>query len=505
MREIKENPYLIQLKNIDKSFYGVKVLNNVDLNVCKGNIHALCGENGAGKSTLMNIVTGIYSKDSGKIIYKGKELTNLNPLKTKTLGIAKIHQELNLFENMTVADNINIGEEPLNSLKTIDKKKHLEKAEKSLENLEDIDPKTKVRNLSTAKKQIVEIAKALTYNAELLIMDEPTASLTQNETDLLFNLMEKLKQQGVTIIYISHKLSEVKKVCDIVTVLRDGNIVETETVEDVTEEEIAKMMVGREIRKTKEKSYKEKQEEILRVDNLTNESLNNVSFSLKQGEILGISGLVGMGRTELAETIFGIRDLQKGEIYIKGEKVEINSPSRAMELGIGFLTEERKDSGLFLNRSVSENITVTSLLKNEGKIINTKKINTKTEEMVDKMNIKCASYSQKIFRLSGGNQQKVVLGKWLVGESEIIILDEPTRGVDIGAKEEIYEIINDLIEEGKSIIMISSDLPEILSIPHRILVMCNGKITGEFMSDEATEENIMICATGIQEGEIQDE
>ena len=497
-----ESEYLINLKNINKSFYGVKVLNSVDLKVKKGEIHALCGENGAGKSTLMNIITGIYKKDEGKIIYKGEELKNLNPLKTKNIGIAKIHQELNLFENMTVADNINIGNEPLTAMKTINLNEHIERAKKSLNELEKIDPKKKVKDLSTAKKQIVEIAKALTYNAELLIMDEPTASLTQNETDLLFDLMEKLKEQGVTIIYISHKLSEVKRICDRVTVLRDGNIVDVENVDNVTEEQIAKMMVGREIRETQDKSHVSTKEEILRVENLTNDSVKNISFTLKKGEILGISGLVGMGRTELAETLFGLRNIDKGEIYIKGEKVKINSPSEAMDHGLGFLTEERKDSGLFLNRSVTENITITSLLKNNGKFIDKHQDREKTNNLVNKMNIKCESITQKLFRLSGGNQQKVVLGKWLAGDSEIIILDEPTRGVDIGAKEEIYEIINNLIEEGKSIIMISSDLPEILSIPHRILVMCNGKITGEFKSEEATEENIMICATGIQEGEI---
>lgn len=500
--ENRQDEYLIELNNIDKSFYGVKVLNSVNLRVKKGEIHALCGENGAGKSTLMNILTGIYSKDGGQIIYKGQELKDLDPIKTKKLGIAKIHQELNLFENMTVADNINIGNEPLTSMKTINMNKHIDRAKKSLKDLEKIDPKAKVKNLSTAKKQIVEIAKALTYDAELLIMDEPTASLTQNETDLLFDLMEKLKDQEVTIIYISHKLSEVKKICDRVTVLRDGNIVDVKNVEAVTEEQIAKMMVGREIRETEDKSYLSTQEEVLKVENLTNESIDNVSFTLKKGEILGISGLVGMGRTELAETIFGIRGKDKGNIYINGDKVEINNPSEAMDYGLGFLTEERKDSGLFLNRNVSENITITSLLKNPGKFINSRKNKELTKNLVNNMNIKCESISQKLFSLSGGNQQKVVLSKWLAGDSEIIILDEPTRGVDIGAKEEIYEIINDLIEEGKSIIIISSDLPEILSIPHRILVMCNGKISGEFTAEEATEENIMICATGIQKGDI---
>lgn len=493
---------IINMEAINKSFHGTKVLFDVDFKVKEGEIHALCGENGAGKSTLMNILIGIHNMDSGTISFSGKKIEELNPRKAQQLGIIKIHQELKLFDNLTIADNIYIGNEPTSIPGFISERVQKNKARQALANLEELDVSRKVKSLSVAQKQLVEIARAFSYNSRVLIMDEPTASLTNKETDLLFEVMEKLKKQGVTIIYISHKLSEVQKICDRVTVLRDGKLVGTKRIEEIEEKDLARMMVGRDIRSTDQKSLdREHSEIVLSVSDLSTDILSNVSFDLWKGEILGFFGLVGAGRTELAEVLFGLGNKIGGKIEIKGEKVNLSSPIDAMKHGVGFLTEDRKESGLFLGRNIIENMSVINLLKESSQLIDYKKEKERTVKTTDLVNLRYSSLKQSVVSLSGGNQQKVALGKWLAAESDILILDEPTKGVDIGAKEEIYEIINELAHSGKSIILISSELPEILSIPHRILVMCEGEITGEMDCQEAEEDKCMLYATGLEKGE----
>jgi ABC-type sugar transport system ATPase subunit len=486
------------MKKIHKSFFGVEVLHGVDFDVRKGECIAICGENGAGKSTLMKILTGIHNKFLGEIIYKGENIQHLSPLEIQHKGISMIHQELNLLDEMTVAQNIYLCREPKKN-RLIDFKKMNKDAKQLLERLEEIDPKAKVKDLGIAKKQIVEIAKSLSYNADLIIMDEPTAVLTINETKMLFQLIRQLKKNGVAVVYISHRLKEIKEICDRVTILRDGTYITTKDIEEVSEKDIAELMVGREIEEVNQKEYSGSGNIALSVQHVSDDFLKDVSFELKEGEILGISGLVGAGRTELAEYIFGIRKAKKGEISVYGEHVSIKSPIDAIKYRIGFATEDRKGSGLFLDRSIRDNTNIVSMLKSKNIFNNRRKEEILAKNMIDVFRVKCQSTVQKIKNLSGGNQQKIVLSKWIAVSSKILILDEPTRGVDIGARKEIYDIINRLAEEGKSVIVISSDLTEVLAISQRVLVMHQGEIRGEIVGDEINEENIMILATGIGE------
>jgi ABC-type sugar transport system ATPase subunit len=486
------------MKKIHKSFFGVEVLHGVNFDVTKGECIAICGENGAGKSTLMKILTGIYNKFEGEILYKGENIEHFSPLEIQNKGISMIHQELNLLDEMTVAQNIYLCREPKkNGL--IDFKKMNQDAKELLQSLEEIDPTSKVKDLGIAKKQIVEIAKSLSYNADLIIMDEPTAVLTVNETNMLFKLIRQLKKNGVAIVYISHRLKEIKEICDRVTILRDGTFITTKTVNEVSEKDIAELMVGREIEELNQMIYTGSGKTVLEARNVSDDFLKDISFKLKEGEILGISGLVGAGRSELAEVIFGIRKAKKGEILVYNEPVNIKSPIDAIKYRIGFATEDRKGSGLFLDRNIRDNANIVSMLKNKNIFNNRKKEEILAKNMIDVFKVKCQNTTQKIKNLSGGNQQKIVLSKWIAVSSKILILDEPTRGVDIGARKEIYDIINRLSEEGKSIIVISSDLTEILAISQRVLVMHEGEIKGEIIGDEICEENIMILATGIGE------
>ncbi|MCT4687351.1 sugar ABC transporter ATP-binding protein [Vallitalea sp.] len=489
---------ILEMKKIHKSFFGVEVLHGVDFDVRKGECIAICGENGAGKSTLMKILTGIHNKFLGEIIYKGENIQHLSPLEIQHKGISMIHQELNLLDEMTVAQNIYLCREPKKN-RLIDFKKMNKDAKQLLERLEEIDPKAKVKDLGIAKKQIVEIAKSLSYNADLIIMDEPTAVLTINETKMLFQLIRQLKKNGVAVVYISHRLKEIKEICDRVTILRDGTYITTKDIEEVSEKDIAELMVGREIEEVNQKEYSGSGNIALSVQHVSDDFLKDVSFELKEGEILGISGLVGAGRTELAEYIFGIRKAKKGEISVYGEHVSIKSPIDAIKYRIGFATEDRKGSGLFLDRSIRDNTNIVSMLKSKNIFNNRRKEEILAKNMIDVFRVKCQSTVQKIKNLSGGNQQKIVLSKWIAVSSKILILDEPTRGVDIGARKEIYDIINRLAEEGKSVIVISSDLTEVLAISQRVLVMHQGEIRGEIVGDEINEENIMILATGIGE------
>jgi len=492
---------LLHLEGITKTFPGVQALSDCHFELLSGEVHALVGENGAGKSTLMKVASGIYQRDSGQIFYKGREVEIPTPRTAQQLGISIIHQELNLMPHLTVAQNIFIGREPRGRFwGFLDDKMINEQAEHlfAMLNLR-LNPKTKVADLTVARQQMVEIAKALSFNSDVLIMDEPTAALTETEIDELFRIIRQLRERGVGIIHISHRLEELKQISDRVTVMRDGRIVNTVLTKEASIDQIISMMVGRTIyEEAPEIPEKPSQDIVLEVKNLKRGNLiRDVSFQLKKGEILGVAGLVGAGRTEVARAIFGADSIDSGEIFVKGRKAEIKSPRDAVAHGIGYLSEDRKRYGLTLGMSVAENIVLASMrhfLRLLGWVDQSKAIST-SNEMVRKINIKTPSLQQKVKFLSGGNQQKVIVGKWLTADTEILIFDEPTRGIDVGAKSEVYKLLNELIHQGKSIIMISSELPEILRMSHRVLIMCEGRVTGELRAAEATQENIMQLAT----------
>jgi len=491
---------LIQMNDIEKSFPGVKALDKCKFNLKKGEVHALVGENGAGKSTLMKVLTGVYKEDAGDIFHKGEKVEIDSPKKAQDLGISIIYQELNLMPHLTVAENVFIGREEKKNKLFIDKNKLNKKTKDFLDMLNiDLDPQAKVQDLTVAKQQMVEIIKALSYQSEVLIMDEPTASLTDSEIEDLFRIVKRLRSEGVGIIYISHRLEELKQISDRITVMRNGNYIDTVKTKDAEIDNIIKMMVGREVYETSSnKSSENENEIILEVKNLTREGVfKDISFNLKKGEILGMSGLVGAGRTEVARAIFGADKIDAGEIYVHGKKVDIDSPSKSVEVGIGYLSEDRKRYGLALGRDVATNIVLANMNEymNKFGFMKENKIKKFSQNQVQQLNIKTPNLKQDVKNLSGGNQQKVVIGKWLDRDSEILIFDEPTRGIDVGAKNEIYKLLNNLVEEGKSIIMISSELPEILRMSHRVLVMCEGRLTGELDIEEATKEKIMKFAT----------
>lgn len=490
---------LLQMKRISKSFPGVNALTNVQLDLHYGEVLALVGENGAGKSTLMKILTGIYEKDEGEIIFEGKPISPKNTKEAQELGISIIHQELNLMQDLTIAQNIFIGREPTTGFNFFLKEKELnERASKLLESLNiNLNPETKISKLTVAKQQMVEIAKALSFNAKILIMDEPTAALTESEIETLFNIIRRLKENGVGIIYISHRMEELKVISERITVLRDGQYIDTLQTDKTDINEVVSLMVGRELFiESKKRQIQEDSVNKLEVRNLTNHYVKDINFELKKGEILGFAGLVGAGRTEVARAIFGADPIQRGEIYIDGKKVTIKQPSDAVKAGIGYLSEDRKRFGLMVNMNVSENIFISSINKYlKGPFVKESIIKKISEEYKEKLDIRTPSIFQKVNHLSGGNQQKIVIAKWLLRDSDILIFDEPTRGIDVGAKGEIYELLDQLAAEGKSIIMISSELPEILRMSHRIIVMCEGRITGELTSEEATQEKIMNYAT----------
>ncbi|MTI59048.1 MAG: sugar ABC transporter ATP-binding protein [Firmicutes bacterium] len=491
---------LVKMKDIDKSFPGVKALDNCQFELLTGEVHALVGENGAGKSTLMKILTGVHNKDKGKIFYKEKEVEINTPGTAQDLGISIIYQEFNLMPHLTVAENVFIGREPRKGSFILDKKEINKRTRELLEMLNiELDPETKVMDLTVARQQMVEIVKALSYNSEVLIMDEPTAALTDSEIEELFLIIKKLRDDGVGIIYISHRLEELKEISDRITVMRDGCYIDTVNTQEVEIDKIIKMMVGREIyESSSSKIYDKNQSVVLEVKNLNRAGvIKDVSFSLKKGEILGFAGLMGAGRTEVARAIFGADPLDSGEIYVNGKKVEIKSPADAVNYGIGYLSEDRKRYGLALGLDLATNIVLTNYKNYLGKLawVKSNKIKESSYRLIDKLNIKTPGINQEVKNLSGGNQQKVVIAKWLNCDSDILIFDEPTRGIDVGAKSEIYKLLNDLVEGGKAIIMVSSELPEILRMSHRIIVMCEGKITGRMDAAEASQESIMRYAT----------
>jgi ribose transport system ATP-binding protein len=492
---------ILQLQKITKRFPGVLALDNFSFDIYPHEIHALLGENGAGKSTLMKIISGVYLKDAGNILFHGKTASIPDPLSAQKQGITIIHQELNLFPQLTVAQNIFIGREPRGYFKGVLDEKQLNKdAEIILKSLKlNISPTEKVANLTVAKQQMVEIAKALSFKAEVLIMDEPTSALTESEIVTLFRIIKNLRDSGVAIVYISHRLAELEEIADRVTVMRDGKWVNTLMYKDTSSQELISMMVGRDIDKMFQKKESKIGEILLEVRGMNRGGyLKDINIAVRKGEILGISGLMGAGRSELAKAIFGADKIDSGDLYIDGKKVSIKSPVDAINLGIGYLTEDRKKDGLVLVHSVEDNTVLASLGKviNSLGVINGSACKEITQKQVDTLKIKTPSLEQRVINLSGGNQQKVIIAKWLCCESRLLIFDEPTRGIDVGAKVEVYELMSQLSEKGVAIIMISSELPEILAMSDRILVMHEGRITGELLSKDASQEKIMSYATG---------
>lgn len=491
---------LLKMQDISKSFYGVEVLHRVSVGLDKGEIRALCGENGAGKSTLMKVLSGIHEQEAGEVYFKDDHLeSSAGPLEVQGCGISMIHQELNLLEDLTVAQNIFLCREPRKKNHLIDFGKMNQEAGNLLKKLgEEIDPRMRVRELKIAQKQMVEIAKAISFDVELLIMDEPTAVLTEKETKIMFDLMRTLSAEGIAIIYISHRLKEVIDVCHTVTVLRDGCFVATRDVKDVTEKDIATLMVGREVQQSSVGDFCGDENDILlEVNGVTDGLLKDVSFNLRRGEILSFSGLVGAGRTELMEVLFGIRHPESGEILLEGKPVTARSAIDAIKCDIGLVTEDRKDTGLVLCRDVTENSNYVYWRKNRGFFKKQKRTASNTERMINRLKIKCSSPGQAVSNLSGGNQQKVALAKWLLAEAKVLILDEPTRGVDVGARQEIYQIIRELADSGIGVIIVSSDLQEVMGISQRVVVMHEGRKTGELKCSELEESKIMYLATNV--------
>lgn len=491
---------ILVMKDIEKRFKGVHALKDFHFDLRRGEVHALVGENGAGKSTLMKILSGIYQKDGGSIEYFGKSLSLHSPKDAQEKGISIVHQELNLMNHLTVAQNIYIGRESKKLTFFIDDNDMNKKAKEIFKKINvDINPREKVNNLTVGKQQIVEIAKALTHESKILILDEPTAALTEAETTELFRIIKDLKSQGVGIIYISHRLEELFIISDRVTVIRDGEYIGDRVTSETGKDEIVNMMVGRVIYETPkcESKVGYDAEEILRVENLNVENfVKNVSFSLHSGEILGFAGLMGSGRTEAARAIFGADKKDYGKIFVSGKEVYIKSPVDAIKNGIGYLSEDRKRYGLALGLSVRQNILLGNYDKfSKALVTEDKKIKTEVEYQVRSLKIKTPSIMQLVKNLSGGNQQKVVIANWLIKECKILIFDEPTRGIDVGARSEIYKLMDELTSIGKSIIMISSDLVEILRMSDRILVMSEGKETAILDIKDATQETIMRYAT----------
>ena len=493
------NKPLVSMENISKRYPGVLALDNARFELKSGEVHALVGENGAGKSTLVKILSGIATADSGKIFLDGQEIKLDGPRSAQDKGISIIHQELNLMPDLTIAQNIFIGREPRKLKFILNDGGLVKEAEKLFNQLNlKIDPNRKVQGLSIANQQMVEIVKALSFNSKVLIMDEPTAALTTNEIDELFRIIRGLRDKGVGIVHISHRLEELKQISDRITVMRDGKYIETLATKDATGDKIISLMVGRTIfQEAPHIPNSEKQPVVLEVKNLNNgRFVRDVSFKLRKGEILGFAGLVGAGRTEVLRTIFGADRLISGEVFINGKLVKITKPQDAVQHGLGYLSEDRKQLALALGLDIESN-TVMGVFRKFARFGFTreKKIEVAARKQVKNLSIRTPSTKQLVGNLSGGNQQKVAIGKWLTADSEIIIFDEPTRGIDVGAKSEIYKLMNDLIDQGKSIIMISSELPEILRMSHRIIVMCEGRVTGELSNKDANQESIMAYAT----------
>jgi ribose transport system ATP-binding protein len=489
---------ILELSAITKKFPGVMALDQVDFKLKKGEVHALVGENGAGKSTLIKIISGVHKKDGGLIKFKGKEVEIKGPKHSRDLGISVIYQEFNLVPYLSIAENIFLGRENTKAGTVINQDSINQQTKKILTDLGiDLDPTTRIADLGVAMQQMVEIAKALSMDSEIIIMDEPTAALGESEIEELFKTINNLKAKGISIIYISHRLKELWQVADRVTVFRDGQYINTHLIEETEKELLIKEMVGRELKEQFPTKNSNLQGEILKVEHISRgNQVKDISFSLQKGEILGFAGLVGSGRTELMRTIFGADKKSAGKIIIAGQEVKINTPRDAIENGIAFITEDRKKQGLVLVRSVKENISLTDINQiMNGLVIEADQEADLADQFIEKLNIKTPDREQEVRFLSGGNQQKVVLAKWLIRETKILIFDEPTRGIDVGAKKEFYSLMNELAASGVGIIMVSSELPEILGMSDRIIVMNQGKIAGELDIDAADQEKILSLAT----------
>ena len=489
----------IEMCGIDKSFGSNQVLKQAGFTLESGEVHALMGENGAGKSTLMKILTGVYTKDAGTVLVDGKEVNYKNPQEAEKAGIVFIYQELNVMFDLTVEENLFMGKEIHGKFGICDKKAMQKKAQEALNTLGvNISPKTVMSELSVGQQQMVEICKALMADAKVIIMDEPTAALTQSETVALFKVIESLRKKGVSMVYISHRMEEIFELCDRITVLRDGSYIGVKNIPETNMNEIVKMMIGREIGERYPSRDVKIGKEVLKVKGLTRKgTFHDVSFSVRAGEVLGVSGLMGAGRTEIMQAIFGNLSYENGTIEIDGKEVKISNPRQAMEHGIGFITEDRKTEGLMLDKSIRENISLCNLGRiSKSFVVSKEAEKDMVEEAIKELHIKCFGPFHECNNLSGGNQQKVVLAKWILTNPKILILDEPTRGVDIGAKKEIYSIINKLSAQGVAIIMVSSELPEVLGMSDNIMVVREGEVRGIISYEEANQERVMTLATG---------
>ena len=490
---------ILRLSKINKSFPGVKALTDVDLTIKKGEVHALVGENGAGKSTLMKIISGAYTKDSGEMWFDGKVVEQTTPKESEEMGISIIYQELNLIERISVAENVYIGRYPFkNGL--LQWGEMYKNAQALFDEFDlNIDAKAIVRSLTMAQKQMVEIIKAVSINAKVIIMDEPTSSLSSKETESLFNIIRKLKANGVAVVFITHRLDEIFEICDRMTVLRDGHYVGESEIKDITKNEMITMMIGRELTQQFPERSSEIGEVVFEVKNISDggDKVKDVSFGVHKGEVLGIYGLVGAGRSEAMRMIFGVDPKVSGQVFLDGQEIKIHSPRDAIKHRMGFITENRRDEGLFLRSSLSANVVMVALNKiMKNGLINYKKEYDATDDYIKKLRIMTPSNQQKAMYLSGGNQQKVVLAKWLFSDSDYIIFDEPTRGIDVGARREIYQLINELVADGKTIIVVSSDMEEILGISDRIIVMHEGTVAGEIKKEDFSQNLVTEYAVG---------
>lgn len=490
---------LLTMTNVSKSFPGVKALDHANLSVKSHSVHALMGENGAGKSTLLKCLFGIYAKDEGEILFLGKPVNFKTSKEALENGISMVHQELNLVRQRSVMDNLWLGRYPLKGI-FVDHTKMYNDTKAIFDELGiEVDPREKVANLSVSQMQMIEIAKAFSYNARIVIMDEPTSSLSEKEVEHLFTIIEKLKNRGCGIIYISHKMDEIFKICDEITILRDGQWVNTVNVKDTTMEQVVAMMVGRELTQRFPEKTNTPKEVILEVEHLTalnQPSIQDISFQLRKGEILGIAGLVGAKRTDIVETIFGVRERRSGIIKLHGKTVNNRTALEAINNGFALVTEERRSTGIYANLSIEFNSLISNMKSYMTKwgLLSNKKMKSDTQWVIDAMNVKTPSHRTTIGSLSGGNQQKVIIGRWLLTQPEILMLDEPTRGIDVGAKFEIYQLIMQLAQKDKGIIMISSEMPELLGITDRILVMSNGRVAGVVETAKTSQEEILQLA-----------
>ncbi len=492
--------YILEMKNISKTFPGVKALNNVQLKVKPGEVHALMGENGAGKSTLMKILMGIYTKDpEGEILFDGKPYVVSNPKEAMERGVAMIHQELNPILDLPVYENIFVGRE-IKKHGLVDKKAMANEAKKLIDEYGlHISPNETLRNLTVAQCQLIEIIKAVSVNAKVIVMDEPTAAITEREVETLFEHINTLKNRGVAIIYISHRMDEIFRICDTISVFRDGQFIGMGAASELNENELIKMMVGREITDQFPKLEAKIGDVVFEAKNIVyKKKVKDVSISVRTGEIYGIAGLVGAGRSELVESIFGVRKMDSGEVYIKGKKIHVSQPSDIIKNGVALVTEDRKVTGLNLVGTVGENISMVAIDKMlTNGLYSSSKANAASNEYIDKLKIKTPSGNEIVGNLSGGNQQKVVIAKWLLNEPDIIIMDEPTRGIDVGAKRDIYVLMGELVQQGKSVIMISGEIPELMGVCDRIGVMAEGTLSGELSREEFSQEKIMELASKI--------